>query len=206
MLVFIDERLGIDPAVVFGRMSEPFHQSLRSTADLTTLQYRFDAVHFIGRYRHFLQLLFVEGAVQRVAEIVPQAVHGRFGGMNFVYGEHLFAPVRFVPLFERAFVLADAYAIRHVQLGHALTVVSVQTLPHLFLILCIDLRRSHTDAAVTGVVVRSHQVRKDVDVTLRLNFREVVPHASLQRFVESFHDARLRLHVVRGEVMDATFP
>ena len=164
-------------------MSEPFHQSLRSSADLTTLHHRFDAVHFIGRYRHFLQLQFVEGAVQHVAEIVPQAVHGRFGGMNFVYGEHLFAPVRLVALFERAFVHADAHAIRHVQLGYALTVVSVQTLPHLFLILCIDPRRSHTDAVVAGVVVRSHQVWKDVDVTPRLKFREVAPHAHLQRTI-----------------------
>ena len=125
--------------------------------------------------------------------------------MNFVYGEHLFAPVRLVTLFERAFVLADAHAIRHVQLGHTLTVVSVQTLPHRFLILCIDPRRSHTDAAVVDVVVRSHQVRKDVDVTPRLKFREVAPHARLQRSVESFHDARLRLRVVRGEVTDAAF-
>ena len=123
-----------------------------------------------------------------------------------MHGEHLFAPVRLVALFERAFVLADAHAIRHVQLGNALTDVSVQTLPHLFLILCSDLRRSYAEAAVAGVVVRSHQVLKDVDVTPRLNFREVVPHASLQRFVESFHDARLRLRVVRGEVMDAALP
>ena len=58
---------------------------------------------------------------------------------------------------------------------------------------------------MAGVVVRSHQILKDVDVTPRLNFREVAPHASLQRPVESFHDARLRLHVVRGEVMDNSF-
>ena len=122
-----------------------------------------------------------------------------------MYGEHLLAPFRLVALFERAFVPAAAHAIRHVQLGHALTVVSVQTLPHLFLIHCIDLRRSHTDAAVAGVVVRSHQVWKDVNVTPRLKFREVAPHACLQRSVESFHDARLRLRVVCGEVMDAAF-
>ena len=109
-----------------------------------------------------------------------------------MYGEHLFAPVRLVALFERAFVLADAHAIRHVQLGHAHTVVSVQTLPHLFLSLCIDLRRSHTDAAVTGVVVRSHQVRKDVDIKPRLKFREVVPHARLQRSFESFQTLQTR--------------
>ena len=34
-------------------------------------------------------------------------------------------------------------------------------------------------------------------------FREVSPHARLQRSVESFHDARPRLRVVGGEVMDA---
>ena len=53
-----------------------------------------------------------------------------------------------------------------------------------------------------GVVIRSHQVRKDVDVPPRLVLREVSPHARLQRSVESFHDACLRLRVVRGEVMD----
>ena len=122
-----------------------------------------------------------------------------------MHGEHLFAPVRLVALFERAFVLADAHAIRHVQLGHTVTVVTVQTLPHLFLIPCSHLRRSHTEAAVTGVVVRSHQILKDVNVTPRLNFREVALHVILQRLVETFHDARLRLRVVRGEVMDASF-
>ena len=54
-----------------------------------------------------------------------------------------------------------------------------------------------------GVVVRLHQVLKDVDVSPRLVFREVSPHTRLQCSVESFHDARLRLRVVRGEVMEA---
>ena len=36
-------------------------------------------------------------------------------------------------------------------------------------------------------------------------FREVSPHARLQRTVESFDDARLRLGVVSGKVMDAVF-
>ena len=54
-----------------------------------------------------------------------------------------------------------------------------------------------------GVVVRLHQVLKDVDVSPRKVFREVSPHSRRQRSVESFHDARLRLGVVRGEVMDA---
>ena len=119
-----------------------------------------------------------------------------------MYREHLFAPIRRIAFFELTFVLADAHAIRHAQLGHALTVVTVQTLPHLFLILVTYLRRSHADTAVVGVVVRLHQVLKDVDVSPRLVFREVSPHARLQRSVESFHDARLRLRVVRGEVMD----
>ena len=54
-----------------------------------------------------------------------------------------------------------------------------------------------------GAVVRLHQVLKDVDVSPRLVFREVSPHARLQRSVESFHDARLRFRVVYGEAMDA---
>ena len=54
-----------------------------------------------------------------------------------------------------------------------------------------------------GVVVRLHQVLKDVDVSPLLVFREVSPHARLQRSIESFEDARLRLRVVIGEVMDA---
>ena len=55
------------------------------------------------------------------AEIVPQSVHGWIGGMNLVYREHFFAPILHVALFELTFVLADAHAIRHTQLGHALT-------------------------------------------------------------------------------------
>ena len=54
-----------------------------------------------------------------------------------------------------------------------------------------------------GVVVRLNQVLKDVDISPRLVFREVSPHARLQRSVESFHDVRLRLRVLSGEVMDA---
>ena len=53
------------------------------------------------------------------------------------------------------------------------------------------------------VVVRLHKVLKDVDVSPRLVFREVSPHARLQRTIECFDDARLRLRVVSGEVMDA---
>ena len=130
---------GIDPAVEFGGIAEPFHQSLRSSTYLTTLPYRFHVVQFIGGYRHVLQLHFLEGAFQHFAEIVPQSIHRRIGRMNLVYREHLFAPIRRVAFFELTFVLADAHPIRHAQLGHALTVVSVQTLPHLFLILVTHL-------------------------------------------------------------------
>ena len=126
---------GIDQAVEFGGVAEPFHQSLRLSTYLTTLQYRFHVVHFIGGYRHLLQFHLVEGAIQHFAEIVPQSVHGWIGGMNLVYREHLFAPIHRVAFFELAFVLTDAHAIRHAQLGHTLTVVTVHTVPHLFLIL-----------------------------------------------------------------------
>ena len=54
-----------------------------------------------------------------------------------------------------------------------------------------------------GVVVRLHKVPKDIDVSPRLVFHEVSPHARLQCSIESFDDARLRLRVVTGEVMDA---
>ena len=80
-LVFIvDESLGIDPAVEFGEVAVPFHQSLRSSTHLAALQYRFHAVHFIDGYRHLLQLRFVEGAVQHFTEILGQSVHGRSEG------------------------------------------------------------------------------------------------------------------------------
>ena len=54
-----------------------------------------------------------------------------------------------------------------------------------------------------GFVVRMHQVLHDVDVSPRLVFREVSPHACLRRTIESFDDARLRLRVVSGEMVDA---
>ena len=128
-----------DPAVELGGAAVPFHQSLRSSTHFAALQYRFFAVHFIDGYRHLLQLWFVEGAVQHFAEIVDQSVHGWIGGVNLVYGEHLFTPIRHVAFFEQSLELTDAHAIRHTELGHALTVVTVQTLPNLFLILCIYL-------------------------------------------------------------------
>ena len=111
-LVFIvDERLSIDPAVEFGRVAVPFHQSLRSSAHLAALQYRFHATHVIGGYRHLLQLRFVEGSVQHFTEIVDQSVQGRIGGMNLVYREDLFAPIRYVAFFEQSLELTDAHAI-----------------------------------------------------------------------------------------------
>ena len=95
-----NEGLGIDPAVELGGVAVPFHQILRSSTHLAALQYRFHAVHFIDGYRHLLQLCFVEGAVQHFAEIVDQSVHGWIGGVNLVYGEYLFAPIRHVAFFE----------------------------------------------------------------------------------------------------------
>ena len=47
------------------------------------------------------------------------------------------------------------------------------------------------------------EVLLDVDASPRLVFRQVSPHARLQRSIESFDDARLRLLVVNGDVMDA---
>ena len=56
-LVFIvDEVLGINPAVELGVVAVPFHQSLRSSAHLAMLQYRFLTEHFIGGYQHLVQL------------------------------------------------------------------------------------------------------------------------------------------------------
>ena len=136
-----NESLGTDPAVELRGVAVPFHQSLRSSTHLTELQYRFHAVHFIDGYRHLLQLWFVEGAVQHFTEIVDQSVHGWIGGVNLVYGEHLFAPIRHVAFFEQSLELSDAHTIRHTELGHALTVVTVHTLPHLFLILAFTCDR-----------------------------------------------------------------
>ena len=109
--VFFDERLGIDPAVEFGGVAAPFHQSLRSSAYFAALQYRFHAVHFIGGYRQLLQLRFVEGSVHHFSEIVDQSLQGRIGGMNLVYREHLFVPIRHVAFVELTIVLTDAHAI-----------------------------------------------------------------------------------------------
>ena len=134
-LVFIvDKGLGIDPAVEFGGVAVPFHQSLCSSAHLAALQYRFHAVRFIGGDRHLLQLRFVEGSVQHSTEIADQSIDGLVGGMNHVYGEHIFTPIRHIAFFEQYLNLAYAHAIQHTKLGRALTVVTVQTLPHLFLI------------------------------------------------------------------------
>ena len=72
--------------------------------------------------------------------------------MNLVYSEYLFAPLHQVAFFEQFLELTDAHAIRHTELGNALTVVTVTALPHLFLIFCTHLCRSYADAAV-GVLL-----------------------------------------------------
>ena len=115
--------------------------------------------------------------------------------MNLVYREYLFAPIRHVAFFEQSLKLTDAHAIQHSELGHALIILTLQVLPHLFLIL-----RTHLCCGGGGVVVRPHNVPLHRHVWC---FVTVSPHACLQRSVESFDDARLRLLVVSGEVMDA---
>ena len=74
-----------------------------------------------------MQLWFVDGSIQHFTEIVDQSEHGRIGGVNLVYRGYLFALIRRVAFFEQSLELTDAHAIRHTELGHALTVVTVQT-------------------------------------------------------------------------------
>ena len=97
-----------------------------------------------------------------------------------------------------------AYAHADSILGRAAAaVVPVQPLPHRFLICAVHRRRSHTDTAMIGVVVRTHGILQRVDVADRLVLREITPHARLQGPVEALDDARLRLLVVRRKVMHA---
>ena len=106
-------------------------------------------------------------------------------------------------LFELSLSLTYAHAIVLPEFGHAFAVVTVQALPHFFLIYGIHLRRSHSYAAVVGVVVRSYKFLQCVDVARRLMFRHGSPHARLQRSIEPFDDPRLGLLVVSGKLMDA---
>ena len=57
------------------------------------------------------------------------------------------------------------------------------------------------EAAVIGVVVRSHKCLQDVDVSNRLGFRELTPHTCLQCPIEPLDNARLRFFVVRRKMM-----
>ena len=118
--------------------------------------------------------------------------------------KQFFRPVRHVTFLEVTFRLAYAHAIADSILGRAAAaVVPVQPLPHRFLICAVHRRRSHTDAAMIGVVVRTHEILQRVDVADRLVLREITPHARLQGPVEALDDARLRLLVVRRKVMHA---
>ena len=118
--------------------------------------------------------------------------------------KQLFRPVRHVTFLEVTFRLADAHAIADSILGRAAAAdVPVQPLPHRFLVCAVHRRRSHTDAAMIGVVVRTHEILQRVHVANRLVLREITPHARLQGPVEALDNARLRLLVVRRKVMDA---
>ena len=121
------------------------------------------------------------GSVKHLSEIVDQPAHRRIGGMNLTYRKDLLSPIHHVSFCLMSINLADAHAILHSELGHTLTIVTVQALPHLFLI-----RRAH-------LVIRQHTVQKCIDISHRL------------MSVEPFDDTRLGVLVVRGEMMDALF-
>ena len=72
--------------------------------------------------------------------------------------KQFFRPVRHVTFLEVTFRLADAHAIADSILGRTTTVVPVQPLPHRFLIGAVHRRRSHADAAMIAVVVRTHEI------------------------------------------------
>ena len=112
-----------------------------------------------------------------------QTIHWWVGSVRVNNRKQFFCPVRHVPLFEVSFRFAYAYSIANSELRCADPFVTIQSLPHGFLIATGHFLRSHTDTAVIGVVVRSHKCLQDVDVSNRLGFREIT-----QQYVSSVSD------------------
>ena len=141
------ERLGV---------TEPFHQHLASV--ITSAQLRLDTIRLVRRHDDLLQFWFVEGAVQAIAVPVDQSINGRIRTVRVDDRKQFFRSVRHVTFLEVTFRLADAHAIADSILGRTTTVVPVQPLPHRFLIGAVHRRRSHADAAMIAVVVRTHEI------------------------------------------------
>ena len=108
---------------------------------------------------------------------IDQTIHWWVGSVRVNNRKQFFCPVRHVSLFEVSFRFAYAYSIANSELRCAEAFVTIQSLPHGFLIGTGHFWRSHTDTAVIGFVVRSHKCLQDVDVSNRLGFREITPHS-----------------------------
>ena len=112
-----------------------------------------------------------------------------------------FCPVRHVSLFEVSFRFANAYSIADSELRCADAFVTIRSLPHDFMIGNGHFWRSHSDTALIGVVVRSHEGLQDIDVSNWLGFGEITPHTCLQGPIEPLDSARFDFFVVHRKMM-----
>ena len=150
------QRPRVYPTVELLGVTEPFHQHLAPI--VTSAQLRLDMIRPVCRHDDLHKFWFVEGAVQAIAVPVDQSIHGRIRTVRVADRKQFFCPVRHVTFLEMTFRLAYAHAIADSILGRTTTVMPVQPLPHRFLIGTVHRRRSHADAAMITVVVRTQKI------------------------------------------------
>ena len=86
------------------------------------------------RYDDLLEFWFVERTVQFITVAIGQTIHWWVGSVRVNNRKQFFCPVRHVPLFEVSFRFAYAYLIANSELRCADPFVTIQSLPHGFLI------------------------------------------------------------------------
>ena len=116
----VDESLGIYPTIEGCGVPGPFYQNVYS---LVT-----------PPYDDLLEFWFVECTVQIITVPIDQPIHWWVGSVRVNNRKQFFCPVRHVPLFELSFRFAYAYSIANSELRCADAFVTIQSLPHGFLI------------------------------------------------------------------------
>ena len=93
-----------------------------------------NSIRLVLRYDDLLEFRFVEHAVQFSTVPIDQAIYGWIGSVCVNNRKQLFCPVRHAYFFEVSFRFAYAFPIADSELWSAAAFVTIQSLPHGFLI------------------------------------------------------------------------
>ena len=106
---------------------------MRVLASIQLLK-QLNSIRIALRNDDLLEFWIVECTVQFITVPIDQTIDGLVGSVRVNNRKQLFCPVRHVPLFEVSFRFAYAHSITNSELRCADAFVTIQSLPHGFLI------------------------------------------------------------------------